>query len=45
MEMTKYEQIVRDTMGLVAADVFQDGPGPFLDAVAEPLRIGGGGGG
>ncbi len=45
MEMTKYEQIVRDTLGLVAADVFQDGPGPFLDAVIEPLNVRGGGGG
>jgi len=45
MELTKYEQIVRETMGLVAADVFQDGPGPFLDAVIEPLRVRGGGGG
>ncbi|UCC93770.1 MAG: DUF1611 domain-containing protein [Thermoplasmata archaeon] len=44
-EMTKYEHIVRDTLGLVAADVFQDGPGPFLDAVVGPLRIRGGGGG
>jgi uncharacterized NAD-dependent epimerase/dehydratase family protein len=45
MEMTKYEQIVRETLGLVAADVFQDGPGPFLDAIVGPLRIRGGGGG
>lgn len=45
MEMTKYEQIVRDTLGLVAADVFDDGPGPFLDAVVGPLRVRGGGGG
>ncbi len=45
MEMTKYEQIVRDTLGLVAADVFSDGPGPFLDAVIGPLNIRGGGGG
>jgi uncharacterized NAD-dependent epimerase/dehydratase family protein len=45
MEMTKYEQIVRDTLGLVAANVFDDGPGPFLDAVVGPLRVRGGGGG
>jgi uncharacterized NAD-dependent epimerase/dehydratase family protein len=44
MEMTKYEQIVRDTLGLVAGDVFQDGPGLFLDAIVGPLRIRGGGG-
>jgi uncharacterized NAD-dependent epimerase/dehydratase family protein len=45
MEMTKYEEIVRDTLGLVAADVFQDGPGPFLDAIIRPLNVRGGGGG
>ena len=45
MELTKYEQIVRETMGLVAGDVFQDGPGPFLDAVIGPLKVRGGGGG
>jgi uncharacterized NAD-dependent epimerase/dehydratase family protein len=43
-EMTKYEHIVHETLGLVAADVFLDGPGPFLDAVVGPLRIRGGGG-
>ncbi len=45
MEMTKHEEIVRETLGLPVADVFGDGPGPLLDAVIEPLNIRGGGGG
>jgi uncharacterized NAD-dependent epimerase/dehydratase family protein len=45
MEMTRHEQTVRDTLGLPAGDVFQDGPGLFLDAVIGPLNVRGGGGG
>jgi uncharacterized NAD-dependent epimerase/dehydratase family protein len=45
MEMTRHEQMVRDTMGLPAGDVLADGPGLFLDAVIRPLNVRGGGGG
>jgi uncharacterized NAD-dependent epimerase/dehydratase family protein len=45
MEMAGHEGEARETLGLVVADVFRDGPGPFLDAVSQPLGIKGGGGG
>ncbi|UCC93937.1 MAG: DUF1611 domain-containing protein, partial [Thermoplasmata archaeon] len=41
-EMATHEQIVRETMGLAVGDVFQDGPGLFLDAVTGALNIQGG---